>query len=473
MIKKLLYIIVLLLLLVGSFVAGSWFSRQEPLKTNHSNLKSLAVNTAMKSDPYTGTGSSPLPLGTVSVSADKQQMIGIQLAPVEKAPWTHTLRVLGRVTLDETRVFRVAAAVDGWVRTAGSVVSGTIVQKDQVLATFYNRDFLTAQQTYLYALNTMDRFKDKESDEQLKLTRAQMRAAEENLEFLGMGETQIKEVARTRQIARNIELRAPVSGLVLVRNAFSGLRFDRGTELFRIAELNHIWVLADVFENEANSFRPGVMVNVRLPGGDKRFHARVSDTLPQFDAATRTLKIRLDVDNPGYALRPDMFVDVEFSIQLPPAITIPTDAVLDSGLKKTVFVDRGNGFFEPREVEAGRRMGNRVEIIRGLKPGERIVISGNFLIDSESRLEMAAAGMQETLSRDLVCGKDISSVKAEKAGRKIAYGGKAYYFDTDECKQQFEKDPKRYAVKPTEGDLLTPQAPPFQAPKKTHGHDHS
>jgi YHS domain-containing protein len=124
-------------------------------------------------------------------------------------------------------------------------------------------------------------------------------------------------------------------------------------------------------------------------------------------------------------------------------------------------------------VETGWRLGNHVEIVKGLKAGERIVISGNFLIDSESKLEMAASGMQGTLIKDPVCGQEISPIKAEKAGRKIAYGGKTYYFDTDECNQQFEKDPKRYAAKPAEGDLPAPQAPSPKAPKKTHGHDHS
>jgi Cu(I)/Ag(I) efflux system membrane fusion protein len=155
----------------------------------------------------------------------------------------------------------------------------------------------------------------------------------------------------------------------------------------------------------------------------------------------------LEADNPGLFLRPDMFVDVELPINLPPAITVPADAVLDSGLKKTVFVDQGNGLFEPREVETGWRIGNRVEIVKGLKPGERIVISGNFLIDSESRLELAASGMYGTLSKDPVCGADVSVNKAEKAGRRSVYKGKTYYFSSDEYKAQFDKNPANYVRK--------------------------
>jgi Cu(I)/Ag(I) efflux system membrane fusion protein len=142
-----------------------------------------------------------------------------------------------------------------------------------------------------------------------------------------------------------------------------------------------------------------------------------------------------------------MFVDVELPITSPPTLTVPADAVLDSGLKKTVFVDRGEGFFEPREVETGWRLGNRVEIVKGLNPGEKIVISGTFMIDSESRLELAAAGMVGTLAKDPVCGADVSINKAEKIGRKSTYQGKTYYFSSDECKQKFDKDPDRYMKK--------------------------
>jgi Cu(I)/Ag(I) efflux system membrane fusion protein len=124
---------------------------------------------------------------------------------------------------------------------------------------------------------------------------------------------------------------------------------------------------------------------------------------------------------------------------------IPADAVINSGLKKTVFIDRGNGFFEPREVKTGRHLGGQVEIIEGLEAGERIVTSGNFLVDSESRLQLAAQGMYTSLSKDPVCGTEVSQVKAEKAGRKIVHQGKTYYFDSDECKQKFEKETERYS----------------------------
>jgi len=263
-----------------------------------------------------------------------------------------------------------------------------------------------------------------------------------------MSDLQIQEFQKTRQYASQIHVYSPIAGFVLARNISPVQRFDKGAELYRIADLSHVWIFADLYGREAQYVRPGMKMKVSLPHQGKTFQAKVSDVLPLFDAATRTLKVRLQVENPDYLMRPDMFVDIELPIQLPPALTVPADAVLDSGLKKTVFVDLGNGFFEPREVETGWRIGNRVEIVSGLKPGEKVVVSGNFLIDSESRLELAAAGMYGTMSKDPVCGVDVSINKAEKTGRKSTYQGKTYYFSSDECKEQFEKNPNNYVKKP-------------------------
>lgn len=399
-----------------------------------SDKPGIAPDCGMQLEPVYadgGAAEAPKPAGAIEVGAEKQQMIGVKVEPAVKGSASYTVRVPGRVVLDERRIFRVSAPVDGWVRTAGPIATGDIVRKDQVLATYYNRDFLTAQQTYLYALNTMDRFQDNESAEQLKLTKAQMRAAEENLEFLGMGEAQIREIARTRQVARNVELRAPVSGLVLVRNAFPGLRFDRGTELFRVGELEHVWVLADVFEHDARLVQAASRVAVRRQG--RLIPVQMSQALPQFDPVSRALKIRLEVDNPALELRPDMFVDVEFQATLPREIHVPVDAVIDSGLRKTVFVERAKGVFEPRRVETGWAHGDRIAITKGVEEGERIVVAGTFLIDSESRLRAAVT------DKDPVCGMEVNSSQTS-----LRYRGKTYHFCSDHCKKAFEAAPDRY-----------------------------
>lgn len=435
--KRFLYAILFVFIVIGSFLAGSWYSKRE-----------TGPNTHTHTNPDTGT--SYVSPGAVKISPEKQQLIGVKTSTVENISGRHTLRVLGRVAVDDRRVHVVNSAATGWVREVSPITVGSFVQKNQALAVFYSPEFLAAEQSYFYALNALDRFskEEKPNPSQLTLTKANIRQYTDTLRNLGMGEKQIEEIGQTRTFTDIIHIASPAEGIVISRNIYSGQRFERGTEFFKITDLSKVWILLDTFESEAQYLKPGVTVKVFHPHLKKTFQAKVSNDLPQFDPATRTLKVRLEAENPAYVLRPDMFVDVELPITFPPAITIPADAVLDSGLKKTVFVDRGDGFFEPQEVETGWRLGNRVEIIKGLKPGEKIVVSGNFLIDSESRLELAAAGMVGTLSKDPVCGADVSINKAEKTGRKSTYQGKVYYFTSDECKQQFDKNPGRYLKKP-------------------------
>ncbi len=256
---------------------------------------------------------------------------------------------------------------------------------------------------------------------------------------LGVAGSQLEKLAETGRYMNYIELRSPVTGLVLSRGVSPQQRVDRGTECFKIGDLSRVWIVADVFHPESRFIKPGVKARVTLPKESQIFEATVSDVPPVFDAATRTLKVRLEAENPEYVLRPEMFVDVEFVITLPPAITVPADAVLDSGRQKTVFVAHENGFFEPRQVLTGWRLGDSVEIREGLAPDEQVVISGNFLIDSESRMKLAAAGLHGVPEKDPVCGQTVYPSQAKAAGLTSESGGRTYYFSTKECKDQFDK----------------------------------
>jgi RND family efflux transporter MFP subunit len=211
-----------------------------------------------------------------------------------------------------------------------------------------------------------------------------------------LSDAQIEEIARTGKPVTNITINSPIGGYVITRNAFAQQKITPETELYNIVDLSKVWIMADVFENEAPMIRLDQQAAVSLANGrGKSFRAKVNYIQPQVDPVTRTLKVRLEAENPEMLLKPDMYADVEFRVQTPARITVPSEAVLNSGERKTVFVDRGNGYLEPREVEIGERIGDRLEILKGLKPGERIAISGNFLIDSESQLKAAAGGMAE------------------------------------------------------------------------------
>jgi RND family efflux transporter MFP subunit len=421
----------------------------------------MALEPVYAGDPAAASGSS-LPPGVLRVSPERQQTIGVRVAQVESSAVTRTIRTVGRVTVDEDRVYRLVATVDGIVRELHPNAAGSFVRKDQVLLTYYSSEFLGAQQAYFYALNTRDRIGGDASEptEQMVLTNAQLRSAVDTLRNLGMSEVQIRELGRARKLVREVELRSPASGYVLSRSVFPEQRLERGSELYRIADLSRLWVFADLLERDSQSVAAGTVAGVSFPfrkGAPIR--ARISNVLPQLDPATRALKVRLDVENPDIALRPDMFVDVEIPVTTPATLTVPAEAVVDSGRRKLVFVDRGSGYFEPRRVETGWRSGERVEVVKGLMPGERIVVSGNFLLDSESRMKAAAMGIgiPET---DPVCGMDVDQTRARTAGRTSVRRGTGYFFCSDSCKKRFDADPARFV---TEEALPSPPRRPAPA----------
>ena len=419
--RKFFFGIFLAVLLIATFITGSFFGHRggttqdsqrgrrvlyyvDPMNPGHTSDKPGVAPCGMKMEPVyanagaaSGSAGAPgsLPPGTVHVSPEKQQLIGVRTGPVEKTPAHRELRTTGKVEADETRIYRLNAAIDGWVIKVLPVRVGSLVKKNEKLGSFYAPEFIGPEQAYLYSLGALDRFQStgKETQAQLDSSRNTIRQNRESLKNLGMGDAQLDKIARTRQYSEEIDIISPTDGFILLRAITPGERFDKGKELFRIADLGKVWVVADLFRNEVEYVKPGTKVRVRIPHQTRVYDAEVSKVLPRFDPSSRTLKVGMVVDNPGYLLRPDMFVDLEFSVTMPLGLTVPADAVIDSGLKKTVFIDRGNGFFEPREVETGWRLGDRVEIKRGLKEGDSIVVSGNFLIDSESKMKMAATGM--------------------------------------------------------------------------------
>lgn len=473
-----LQVLVVFFALTGVFLAGFLISRWlgapnertperrilyyvDPMNPTHTSDKPGLAPCGMNMEPVYADGEAGthsgamglfLPPGTVKISPEKQQLIGVRLTQATVASETPTLRALGRVAADENAVYRVLAPSDGYLRGfPNAAQTGAMVHKDQLLASYFSTEPLAAQQAYLLAIRTVDRRRTEPAFEEQTGLRvdtvdAQLLQAEENLRLAGFSETQIRELARTRQFIKSIELRAPVAGVVIARNLSPYSRFEKNTEFYRIVDLTRVWVLADVFDYEEKFVKPGTTARIILRGHAKVLKGKVSDALAQFDPNSRTYKVRLNVDNPELILRPDAIVDVEFSARMKPAITLPREAVLDSGLRKVVYVDLGNGLFEPRKVETGWSFGDRVEITGGLMPGERVVSSGNFLIDSESRMKLAASGASEATSRDPVCRMEISQRNAESTGLKSEFEDTTYYFCSPECKKAFEADPGHYAT---------------------------
>jgi membrane fusion protein, copper/silver efflux system len=470
--KKISVGIILVVIAAVSFWAGGHYDARHPQGSGHQAQRKVLyysdpMNPGFRSDRpgiapcgmplepvYGDTDENPASLsrGAVKISPDRQQLIGVKVIAVEPQPMTYTLRLYGKVVPDERRVYRVNASTDSWIRELSDVTTGSIVIKDQVLAEALAPAYYNAQVTYLISLDNVDRISQQLGGQlrhqQNDLANNQIRIAVQALQNLGIGDAQVEELANTRQARPYLQVRAPHEGVVMRRNISLNQWFKAAEEFYTIADIGKVWVYADVYENEARHLKAGTTVMVKHAQLGKTFDAKMSDVLPLFDPVSRTLKVRLEINNPGYALRPDMFVDVEIPITMPTSLNVPADAVIDSGTKTVVYVDMGNGVFEPRRVETGWKLGRRIEITGGLMPGEKIVVSGNFLIDSESRMKSAASREYETTFKDPVCGMEVNPELAEKAGRTGFFAGKTFYFCSDKCVHSFRKEPEKYFGKP-------------------------
>ena len=336
---------------------------------------------------------SAMPANAIEISPDKQQLVGVRYGQAEWSTGGQTIRAVGRVVPDETRITRVHAKVEGWIERVSVDFMGQLIRKGQPLLTLYSPELLATQQELLLAIKARTLMQHSSMQESAANSEALVEAARRRLDLWDLGQPQIEEIERTGKAIKSITLYSPAAGYITARNAFPSQRVTPETELYAITDLSRVWVMADVFENDAPQIRVGQTGRIILPGASGSLTARVSYLQPQIDPATRTTKVRLDLPNPGYRLKPDMFVDVTMELGGAPRLTVAAEAVLDAGTTKTVFVDRGNGFFEPRPVETGQRFGDRIEILKGLKQGERIVTSGTFLLNSESQMKSALGAM--------------------------------------------------------------------------------
>jgi membrane fusion protein, copper/silver efflux system len=328
----------------------------------------------------------------VQVSRERQQAIGVRVGVVGRSTGTRLLRTTGRVVADENRTYPIVAAVSGWVRDAGSVTTGDVVKKDQALASLFAPDaqLESAQQEYYTGLEMLYRLASTQTQSTSHDSGRAVGEVErlaDGLRSLGVSNSQVRQMGKRRELVHDIRVESPADGVVLKRSVSPGLRFDRGFEFYRIANLDRVWILADVHRHQLPFIRRGAAARITTADEGRAQRATVSTSEPIFDDATLTLKVRLEAANPQRALKPGMFVDVEFPVDVPPTIVVPADAIVNSGLRKTVFVDCGDSDFAPRLVETGWRIGDDVEVTKGLVAGERIVISGTFFVDSESRMK--------------------------------------------------------------------------------------
>jgi membrane fusion protein, copper/silver efflux system len=340
------------------------------------------------------TARTNLPEGAFQITPEKQQLIGVRYGAAEFKAISRTLRAVGRLAWDETKVTRVHPRVEGWVEEVFVDFTGKQVRKGQPLISVYSPELWQTQQEYLLALKGSEELANSPFREAVTGSASLLAATRKRLELWDIEMAQLEHLEHTGKPFKALKLHAPSDGFVLTRNAFPKQRVTPETELYTIADLSTIWVIADVYEYEAPEIKIGQPATVTLsyfPG--RSYRGKVTYVYPQLDNATRTLKARIEIANPSFALKPDMFANVELAIGYGKHVVAPEEAVMDSGAEQLVFVAHEGGYFEPRNVRLGAKVNNEFIVLGGLKAGERVVTSANFLIDSESKLKSAANGM--------------------------------------------------------------------------------
>jgi membrane fusion protein, copper/silver efflux system len=319
--------------------------------------------------------------GSLKLSSGKIQRTGAKSEPATLRPIKSIIRAPGTIQEDERRVSVVALRFEGFVESVANVTTGDHVHKGQVLMNVYSPALSSAAAEYLSAFNAGATGKD-------------LKGARRRLENLATPEPAIKELEHTREISLSVPWLAPQDGEIVERNAVNGMRAGPGDVLFRISDHRVVWVLIDIAERDLSQVEVGEKVEVRPRGlGGRTFEGKVALIYPHLNAQTRTARIRIELPNPDELLRPEMYVDAVIDTGAPtPVVAVPESAVLDSGARQAVLIDKGEGRFEPRDVKIGRRGGGYVEIKDGVSEGESVVTSANFLIDAESNLKAALKG---------------------------------------------------------------------------------
>ncbi len=334
------------------------------------------------------------PSGIVTIAPERLQSVGVRYEAVQRRPLEKLIRTVGRVSVDERRLAKVTIKFHGWIERLFVSATGDHVKKGQELFTIYSPDLVATQEEYLLALQGRKRLGESEFPEVARSSKELLEATRHRLHLWDISEEHIRELEKTKQVTKTLPIHSPITGTVIKKEVLQGTHVEPGEELYTIADLSRIWVLADFYEYELPFVRVGQKAVVTLSYDPSTvLSGRVGFIYPTLDAKTRTAKVRFELDNPKEMLKPDMYTNVELAVDLGMRLAIPQEAIIESGRKQVVFLHHGGGKLEPKIIKTGVKTGEWSEVLEGLKEGDHIVTSANFLIDSESRLRSAVEGM--------------------------------------------------------------------------------
>ena len=346
-------------------------------------------------DELQGSGSAVPGRAVVTLSPERRQVLGVRSEEVKKDRLTRVIRTVGRVAVDERRLHHIHTKYDGYVEHLYVDFTGKFVKKGEPLISIYSPELVATQQEYLLAYRAQKQMGESGIPSVAQGSLNLLDAARQRLLLWDIRPADIERLERAGQVNRTLDLHSEVSGYVVQKMAFHGMRVTPADTLFDIADLSRLWVLADVYESDLPLVQVGMEGELTvpyLPG--KKWRGSVTYINPTVEEKTRTVKVRLELENKGEELKPDMFADVFLRADLGVGLLAPEGAVVDSGGRKLVFLDRGEGRFEPREVQLGVKVGSGFQVLSGLSEGDLVVTSANFLLDSESSLRAALSAMR-------------------------------------------------------------------------------
>ena len=332
--------------------------------------------------------------GAIQITPERQQLIGVKIVTVEMRPLEKVIRTVGRIDYDEKRIATVSIKVGGWIEDLYVDFTGRYVRKGEPLLTIYSPELVSTQEEYLTALEAKKSLAKSSFPEVAGSGEALVEAARRRLKLWDVTDEEIRKLEEGGKAKKTLTFYAPLSGFVLEKSVYKGMNVMPGMTLYKLADLSRVWLYADIYEYELSYIRLGQEAAIQLtalPG--ETFRGKAIYIYPSLDPTSRTAKVRFEFTNPRGKLKPEMFANVEIKVPLGQKLAVPEGAVIDTGLRRVAIVDKGSGYFEPREITVGAKAENYYVVIKGLKAGERVVTSANFLIDSESKLKEALGGM--------------------------------------------------------------------------------
>ena len=369
--------------------------------------------------PVYADGNAAKAAGAVTIDPVTVQSIGVRTAQVTRQTLARLVHAPGRIDYNETTMTRLHPRVDGWIEKLNVDATGQQVHKGEVLLGIYSPGLVTSEQEYLLTLESVDNAKRNQNPNAIAAAQEIADAASQRLSLLDVPERTIRSLEKTRKVSRTLDIQSPVSGIVMQIGGRQGQYVNPGTQLYMIADLSRVWVYVDVYEHDLPWVRVGDKADLEVAAAPGRvFEGKIEYIYPYMDAKSRTARVRIVFANPDNVLKPEMYANVTIHVAPQPnAIVVPSQAIVRSGTRDRVFVALGDGHFEPRDVETGISAGDLTQVLKGVEPGEMVVTSAQFLIDSESRLNEATAKMLEARSgtgEDHAAHTDMSTMDHSK-----------------------------------------------------------